>query len=251
MGQNYTDINAETIDRWAEAGWEWAVPINHDTYLRALRGDWSMVLTPTKPVPRAWFGDLAGRDVLGLAAGGGQQMPIFAAAGARCTVLDYSEKQLQSEREVAAREGYAIDVIRADMTRPLPFPDNSFDLIFHPVSNCYVEDIEPIWRECCRVLRPGGALLAGFGNELIYAFDDDERELVQRLPYNPLRDKALYRAGLESDSGVQFSHTIEEQIGGQLRAGLVLTDIYGDTSGRGGLHDLNVPTFTATRSVKP
>jgi 2-polyprenyl-3-methyl-5-hydroxy-6-metoxy-1,4-benzoquinol methylase len=34
---------------------------------------------------------------LGLACGGGQQMPVFAALGADCTVLDYSEKQLASE----------------------------------------------------------------------------------------------------------------------------------------------------------
>jgi hypothetical protein len=89
---NYQDINAQTIDRWVEAGWEWGIPIDHETYLRAVRGEWEVRLTPTLPVPRAWLGELRGQRVLGLASGGGQQMPVFAAAGAVCTVLDYSER---------------------------------------------------------------------------------------------------------------------------------------------------------------
>ena len=145
---NYQDINARTIDRWVEEGWEWGIPITHETFENARLGQWDVVLTPTKPVPHQWFGSLHGKKVLGLASGGGQQMPIFAALGAECTVLDYSEKQLESERMVAAREGYPITVIRADMTKPLPFADESFDLIFHPVSNCYVREVEPIFREC-------------------------------------------------------------------------------------------------------
>lgn len=118
-------------------------------------------LTPVKPVPHAWFGDLRGKKLLGLASGGGQQMPVFAALGADCTVFDYSEKQLENERAVAEREGYQIRIVRGDMTKPLPFEDESFDLIFHPVSNCYIEDVRPVWRECRRVLRRGGFLISG------------------------------------------------------------------------------------------
>ena len=131
---NYQDINAQTIDRWIEEGWEWGIPISHEEYEKAKSGEWNMLLTPTKFVPHSWFGELKGKKVLGLASGGGQQMPIFAALGAECTVLDYSEKQLESERLVASREGYVIEIIRADMTKPLPFADETFDLIFHPVS---------------------------------------------------------------------------------------------------------------------
>ena len=117
----------------------WGVPIDSTTYQNARDGEWSVVLTPTKPVPKSWFPPLAGKRVLGLASGGGQQMPIFAALGAACTLLDYSERQLQTDRFVAEREGYSIETVRADMSRALPFADNSFDLIFHPVSNCYIE----------------------------------------------------------------------------------------------------------------
>ena len=249
---NYQDINASTIDRWVSEGWEWGKPVDHETWLRAAQGEWDVVLTPTKPVPHAWFGDLKGRKVLGLASGGGQQMPIFAALGAVCTVLDYSEKQLENERAVAQREGYDIEIVRADMTRPLPFADEAFDLIFHPVSNCYIEAVEPVWRECFRVLRPGGVLLAAFDNGINYIVDfKDESRIANRLPFNPLKDPALMKLMEEDGGGVQFSHTLDEQIGGQLRAGFILRELYEDTNGSGLLHDLNIPTFVATRAVKP
>lgn len=251
MNKRYTDINSVTIDRWNEDNWEWGRPISHEVFERARSGDWSVLLTPTIPVPKEWFCAFKGAKILGLASGGGQQMPIFTALGARCTVLDYSKSQLQSEEMVAAREGYSIKAVHADMTLPLPFVDGEFDLIFHPVSNCYVEDVYPVWRECFRVLKPGGVLLAGLDNGLNHAYDEDEGELCYRLPFNPLKDESLYRESIQKNWGVQFSHTIEEQVGGQLKAGFLLTDIYQDTNGYGKLDAFNVPTFFATRAIKP
>jgi SAM-dependent methyltransferase len=251
MNESYQDINAETIDRWVENGWQWGRPITHEQFLAAKTGDWSIVLTPTKPVPQNWFPDLKGLDLLGLACGGGQQMPLFAAAGAVCTVLDYSERQLASERMVAEREGYAITIVRADMSKPLPFADESFDIIVHPVSNSYIRAVEPLWRECFRILKPGGVLLAGLDNGINYIFNDEETQLVHSLPFDPLRDPALMEELQESDSGVQFSHTFEEQVGGQLKAGFVLTHLFEDVNGEGRLHEMNIPTFLATRAVKP
>ena len=250
----YQEINAQTIDSWVREGWEWGIPIGHDAYEAAKAGKWDVKLTPTKYVPHAWFGELKGRRVLGLASGGGQQMPVFAALGAVCTVLDYSVEQLKSERLVADREGYGIEIIRGDMTQRLPFGDETFDLIFHPVSNCYVEEVKPIWRECYRVLRPSGILLAGMDNAINYLFDydayGDERELVNTLPFNPLKNPEQMKQLEQSNGGVQFSHTLEEQIGGQLEAGFRLTHLYEDTNSTGRLHELNVPCFLATRAVK-
>lgn len=250
MNDNYTDINSRTIDSWIANNWEWGRPISHEAFVRAQNDDWSVVLTPTKPVPREWFCDMKNAEILGLASGGGQQMPIFSALGARCTVLDYSAKQLESEIIVAARENYDIKTVRADMTKPLPFDDDSFDLIFHPVSNCYIEDVIPVWRECYRILKKGGILLAGFDNSIVYIFNDEETAMVNKLPFNPLKDPALYEASLKNNDGIQFSHTIEEQLGGQLKAGFILTDIFHDTTSSGRLHDYNVPAFYATRAVK-
>ncbi len=248
---NYQDINADTIDRWVEAGWEWGKPISHETWLRAKAGVWDVLLTPTKPVPHAWFGNLKGKKLLGLASGGGQQMPVFAALGAQCTVLDYSPKQLESERAVARREGYDIRVLRGDMTKPLPFADGEFDLIFHPVSNCYIREVKPVWRECFRVLKPGGFLLAGTDHYVNYIVGPDEKTIVNSLPFDPLSNPDQMKQLEKDDAGVQFSHSLEEQIGGQLEAGFILLDLYEDVNGEGWLHDLHIPTFLAMRSVKP
>jgi SAM-dependent methyltransferase len=250
MDNKYTEMNSKVIDKWVEEGWEWGKPISHEIFERAKNNDWFVLLTPTKPVPKEWFCEMRGAEILGLASGGGQQMPIFSALGARCTVLDYSEKQLLSEEEVARREGYEIKTVKADMTKPLPFEDESFDLIFHPVSNCYIEDVLPVWKECYRVLKKGGILLAGIDNGINYIFNDDETMVTYKLPFNPLKDKQLYEDSIKNDWGIQFSHTIEEQIGGQLQAGFILTDIYQDTNGAGRLHEFNVPSFYATRSIK-
>lgn len=247
---DYQDINAATIDRWVEEGWEWGRPIDHESYVRALRGDWDVLLTPTKPVPHAWFGPLKGKKILGLASGGGQQMPIFSALGAVCTVFDYSERQLASERMVAEREGYRIEIVRGDMTKPLPFADGSFDLIFHPVANCYVKDVKSIWRECRRVLKPGGLLLSGVDLNINYIVDEDEREIVNTLPFDPLKNEAQRRQLEAADAGMQFSHSLEEQIGGQLEAGFRLLELYEDTNGTGRLHEMHIPTFLAMRSVR-
>ncbi|MDR0589043.1 MAG: class I SAM-dependent methyltransferase [Spirochaetaceae bacterium] len=251
--QKYTDSNAETINRWVKDGWEWGIPISHEAYVQAQNGDWQVFLTPMKPVPREWFPPLGGKHLLGLASGGGQQMPVFAALGARCTVLDYSDEQLAAERAVSQRESYGITIVKADMTETLPFGDGEFDLIFHPVSNCYVEDVLHIWRECYRVLKRGGVLLAGMDNGLNFLFDDSTAPplvVVNKLPFNPLKDPALYKKLEADDEGIQFSHSLEEQIGGQLKAGFILTDMYEDKD-RTGLLGEYVPQYLATRAIRP
>ncbi|MCR5211404.1 MAG: class I SAM-dependent methyltransferase [Lachnospiraceae bacterium] len=247
---DYQDINASTIDRWIEEGWEWGKPISHEEYLKAKEGDWNVVLTPTKNVPHDWFPDLKGKKVLGLASGGGQQMPIFAALGAECTVLDYSEKQIESEKLVSKREGYEIRIIRGDMTKRFPFEDEEFDLIFHPVSNCYVKEVRPVWKECYRVLKRGGELLSGVDHYINYIVDEDEKEIINSLPFDPLINEKQRKQLEAEDAGMQFSHTLEEQIGGQLQAGFTLLDLYEDTNGEGRLHELNIPTFLAMRAKK-
>lgn len=248
--KSYQDINRETIDNWVEEGWEWAKSISHEGYLNALNGTWNVLLTPTVPVPHDWIGNLKNKKILGLASGGGQQMPIFNALGAICSVLDYSSKQIESELKVAEREGYKIDAIEEDMTKILPYEDETFDIVFHPVSNCYVEDVQHIFNEVYRVLKKGGIFLAGLNNEINYIVDNDEKEIVWKMPFNPLKDKKAREYLTKENAGVQFSHNITEQIGGQLKAGFTLLDLYEDTNGSGRLHELNIKTYIATKSVK-
>ena len=256
---DYTEINSKAIDKWNKEGWQWGGAITHEVYVNAQNGQWDVVLTPQKTVPHEWFSPFIKRDsqsdrldgvkLLGLASGGGQQMPIFSALGADCTVLDYSDSQLESEKAVSEREGYSINIVKADMTQRLPFNDEVFDIIFHPVSNCYIENVLHVWNECYRVLKKGGVLLSGVSNAINFLVEDSQPNLiVNRLPYNPLKDRELYNRSLENDGCLLFSHSLEEQLGGQLKAGFTLTDLYEDTDNDG--IGRFAPNFIATRAVK-
>jgi len=253
---SYTEINAKTIDSWVEDGWEWGTPVTPEVCQKALEGEWDVLLSPTRPVPHKWFLPFEGSKLLGLASGGGQQMPIFSILGAKCTLLDLSDRQLESDRMVAKREGYEIEIIKADMTKRFPFEDETFDQIFHPVSNCYIEDVYHVWRECYRVLKPGGVLLSGLGNEANYIFEEDATELRidNIMPFNPLKNPEQM-AKLDTWDGVQFSHSFDEQIGGQLKAGFVLTDAYMDWNevpyGTGcPISAAGIAAFWVTKAVK-
>ena len=164
-------------------------------------------------------------------------------------MLDYSPSQIKSEIDVAAREGYEVEAIRGDMTERLPFDDETFDIIVHPVSNCYIKEVGHVFNECYRVLKRGGILVCGLDNGINY-ITDDEVTIGNSLPFDPLENTEYMRKLERDNDGVQFSHTMEEQIGCQLKAGFRLTDIYEDTNGEGRLHELNIPTFIATRAVK-
>jgi SAM-dependent methyltransferase len=244
-------------DRQAEKGDRWTVPVGPEVIAAARRGDWHVVLTPTRPVPREWFPDPAGLEVLCLASGGGQQAPVLAAAGANVTVLDNSPAQLARDRLVADREGLAVRTVQGDMADLSAFADATFGLVFHPCSNCFVPDVRPVWREASRVLRPGGVLLAGFANPALYVFDDalaGRGELVVRhsVPYSDLAGLGdeERRRYTDRDEPLVFGHTLEDQIGGQLDAGFVLSGFYED---RDPAHPLArfLPTFIATRAVTP
>ena len=251
MQDSYQDINARTISGWVEEGWEWGTPIDHETYLRAQAGEWQVKLTPTKPVPAEWLGNLSGKRVLALASGGGQQGPLFTAAGAEVTVLDYAPAMLDAERFVAEREGYQINIVHADMTKPLPFEDGAFDLVCNPVSICYIREVEPVWREVARVLAPGGSFVTGFDTIVNYLVDEAEERIVWAHPFDPMTNPEV-RAFLEADdAGMQFGHDLSETLGGLLRAGLTITDLYEDSNGEGRLEELHIPTYLAVRATKP
>jgi len=247
-------------NREARNGCRWSVPVDHATIARARAGDWSLVLTPNLGVPRAWFGDVHGRDVLCLASGGGQQAPVLAAAGARVTSFDLSDEQLACDRLVANREGLELTCLRGNMADLSVLHDGAFDLIFHPVSNVFAEDVRPVWTECFRVLRPGGVLLAGFMNPIFFLFDHDhalasgQLTVKYRLPYSDLTnpDPVAKERWLQSGESVNFSHSLDAQIGGQLAAGFVITGFYEDGwSDEVTPLNRHSPMYLATRALKP
>ncbi|MGI9326140.1 MAG: class I SAM-dependent methyltransferase [Pseudomonadales bacterium] len=236
-----TDVLKHNGRAWDQQSREgssrWVQPVSAAAIARAREGDWSVILTPNKTVPRDWFPDrLQGLEVLCLASGGGQQAPILAAAGAQVTSYDYSEVQLAKDAQVARREGLALATLRGDMAELSAFPDNRFDLIFHPVSNVFAVDVPTVWRECARVLRPGGRLLAGFMNPDFFLFDHlsieqgGPLEVRFRLPFSDVQDltTAQLASLLDAQTPLEFSHSLDDQIGAQLEAGFLLKGFYED-----------------------
>ncbi|MDD2522084.1 MAG: class I SAM-dependent methyltransferase [Anaerolineaceae bacterium] len=250
-----SEFNAKTWDQWSSEDMVWTVPFSAEQYARAKQRDIKLVLTPQKIAPLWWFEGL-GKRVLGLASGGGQQGAELSAHGYEVTILDMSDRQLLADRLVAKREGYSINLIKADMTNRFPFADHAFDIIVHPVSNCYVEDIEHVWREAYRVLRPGGALMSGWTNPVMYMVDDAvlftkgvPLEIKHALPYNS-RLEEQKGVKITTDNGYQFSHTLDTQIGGQLRAGFLLKDFFEDSEEDNRLGKF-CNLYAATLAIKP
>lgn len=248
------DVKVERRDRWT-------LPASREAIERARHGHFELLLTPTKPVPSAWFPPLQDMPTLCLAGGGGQQGPLLAAAGAEVTVLDNSPSQLSQDRLVAERDRLTLETIEGDMADLSMFPDGAFTLVIHPCSNCFVPDVRPLWRECFRVLRPGGVLLAGFTNPIRYMFDDERSqsgslEARYAIPYSDLRDLTnddLHRLVLDPMHPLEFAHTLEDQIAGQLDAGFLLTGFYEDRYPESDRDPLSryTDSFVATRASKP
>jgi len=251
--------NRDAWDRCVAQGNRWTVPVTSDEIAAARRGEWSIILTARKPVPRHWFPELDDIDVLALGSGGGQQGPILAACGAHVTVFDNSPAQLGQDRKVAERDGLTLETVQGDMADLSRFDAESFDLIVHPCSNLFVPDVRRVWRQAFRVLKRGGAMLSGFCDPILFAIDRDlEKKGIAQLKYTiPYSDATSLtdedRARLYGDAGEPFvfGHTLEDQIGGQTSAGFVITAYYGDTHVDNDLVSRFMPCFGATRAEKP
>jgi SAM-dependent methyltransferase len=256
------DIRSFNRDAWnkqVESGQNpWTQPVSPEIIASARRGEISVLLTEQKPVPDEWIPPLKGLDVLCLACGGGQQAPIFAAAGANVTVLDNSPKQLERDRFVAKRDELRLITVEGDMRDLSIFADESFDFIFHPVSNVFCPDVLPVWREAFRVLRFGGTLLAGMMNPFYYIFDIskmDENGIMEvkySVPYSDAESLSPEKLQEFKEEGIplEFSHTLSDLIGGQCDAGFRIIGFYEDRHADSLLSNYH-PTYIATRAIKP
>ena len=138
------------------------------------------------------------------------------------------------------------------------FADASFDLVFHPVSNLFCPEIIPVWRECFRVLRPGGVLLSGFVNPDIYIFDteamDNRGEFIVRhaLPFSDLTHLSTEERerAFGADAPLEYSHSMADQIGGQCAAGFVITD-FREARHHASATKAYMPGYFATKAMKP
>jgi SAM-dependent methyltransferase len=156
---------------------------------------------------------------------------------------------------VAWREGLILVTVEGDMRDLSAFGDNCFDLVFHPVSNVFCPEVRPIWNEVFRVLCPGGILLAGFGNPAMYIFDGvlafkGEFKVKYHLPFDATKLTEEERLQeFDEFSPLEFSHSLEDQIGGQLDAGFILTGLYEDR--QDSPLGKYMPAYIATRAIKP
>jgi SAM-dependent methyltransferase len=258
MRMNTTKQNSIAWDKKVEENAAYTMAVSPDMIKKAKCGEWEITITAGKPVPRTWFPkSLDGLKVLCLASGGGQQGPVLAAAGADVTVVDISKKQLEQDEMVAQREGLMLKTVLADMTDLSMFANGEFDLIVHPVANLFVEDISKVWMEASRVLKEKGVLISGFVNPLLFIFDDEEDQKGNLAVKNPIPSSSLDNLTdeeiteyMNSDKTIEFGHTLESQIQGQIDAGFVISGLYEDDFGGRRPLDRYIKCFIATRSVK-
>lgn len=255
------EYNSRAWDSVVESGEsEWTKPVSSEVIEKARKQEFSIALTPNISVPRDWFPlDFDGLDILGLASGGGQQVPILAALGANVTSFDNSAKQLGQDAFVANRDGLEIALEQGDAADLSRFDDESFDFIWHPVSNCFMRELQPVWNEAYRVLRKGGTMLAGFHNSVMFLFDreKDEKEglleVKYSLPYSDIEDLSDNDRKKYTDKNepLEFGHTLDQQIGGQIKAGFVITGFFEDYwSDEATALNKHCPTFIATKALK-
>lgn len=259
-------MNIHDINR---AAWDEAVSQGDNPYTNvvssqqiaeARQGHWELFLSDSKPVPKTWFPSLIGLRVLCLASGGGQQAPILAALGAEVTLLDASPRQLAQDRFVAQRDNLTIDLVEGDMADLSLFPNDNFNLILNPPSTMFVPALDPIWRECYRVLKSGGLFLTGFMNPDEFIFDemalDNEGVFVVKHPlpyieYNSLNQEMLEKR-IQNKEMFHFSHSMEAQLGGLTEVGFVITGFYEDRRPEADGNPIRhyMPSFFVVRAQK-
>ncbi|MDF1645472.1 MAG: class I SAM-dependent methyltransferase [Legionellaceae bacterium] len=238
----------------------WSKPVSSEIIQAAKKGQWDIHLTK-KPLSSHWLPkNIQNKNILCLAAAGGQQAPVLAAAGANVTVFDISKQQLEQDKHVAVRDNLQIKRIQGDMSDLSKIKESTFDYIIHPISNLYVADLNPVWRECYRVLRRKGVLLTSFYNPVVFVFSKD-KELSEKgllkplytLPYADIDalEQNILNQKIENQEAFVFGHTLSSQINGQLEAGFLLAGFDEDShpSPRF-LIEKYMKTMIATRAIK-
>ncbi|MFT5166157.1 MAG: SAM-dependent methyltransferase [Saprospiraceae bacterium] len=244
--------NKSAWDNYVDKKDRWTIPVSAEELEKVRNGNWGVVLTPKKMVPKNWFPDLAGLKILGLASGGGQQGPILATLGADVTIFDNSEKQLQQDKNLSDQFNLGIKTVQGDMKDLSVFADHSFDLIFNPCSIVFVDNVLPVWKECFRVLKPNGILMTGLINPISFQLDEESLKLIYKQPFSDLH--SLPAEKLEelkkNKEALTFGHSLTDQIGGQLDAGFTITAMFEDSWEEEYKTDEFFPSFIATRAIK-
>lgn len=191
---------------------------------------------PLRTVDAAgWLGDsIAGKNLLCLAAGGGRQSSLYAAAGAEVTVVDLSGAMLELDRQVAAERGYSVRLFEASMDHLPMLRDGEFDIVIHPVSTCYVPNVMPVYQEVARVTRAGGTYISQHKQPVsLQASIDPSPNGGYAITHAYYRESPVPRSKSDSAAArrlrekgaVEFLHRWEQLIGGMCHAGFVIEDL--------------------------
>lgn len=184
--------------------------------------------------PAGWLrrglgGSIVGKRLLCLAAGGGRQGPLHAAAGAEVTVVDLSDAMLERDRQVADARGLRLRLINASMDDVPELNAGEFDAVVQPVSTCYVPDVAAVYAEVARVLRPGGVYVSQHKTPTSLQAASrlsGKGRLELRTPY--YQDAPLPPADpcrTREPGTLEYLHRWEQLIGGLCRAGFVVEDL--------------------------
>ncbi len=170
--------------------------------------------------PSGILADVAGKDVLCLASGGGQQSAVFGLLGARVTVVDIVEEQLEGDKRAAEHYGYDVTLIQSDMRDLSLLPDGAFDLVFQAPSMGYVPEIRGMYAECARVLRAGGLYRVDAANPAAQFVEESWDGKGYRIvkPYSR-------REFLRDDGAVEYRHYLGDIFNGLIGEGFMIEHV--------------------------
>jgi len=189
--------------------------------------------------PKGIIGKVEGKDVLCLAGGGGQQSAAFALLGARVTVLDFCEGQLERDQENARRYGVTVKTVVGDMRDLSCFPADAFDVIWHAHSLNFIPDCGRVFGEVARVLRPGGIYRLECWNPLAHSFQEttwngegyplfqpyvDGAEVILQDPYWDVDGPEGTKLRIEGPR--EFRHSLGAILNGLINRGFLLVSVW-------------------------
>lgn len=180
--------------------------------------------------PPEWIPqNISSMKILLLAGAGGQQAPLFAALGADVTVIDISEKMLKKDSEISKSENLKINVLKGNICDLSKFDDGYFDMIVNPPSLFYVPDIMLVFKECYRVLKNAGIFIMSAPNPINYICNyNSEKDIYiacNKLPFVSYE----HDEGCADSNWVEYGHTLESYIGGQISCGFSIIGFYEDS----------------------
>tara|TARA_R110002073_G_scaffold5624_34_gene34756 strand:+ start:1041 stop:1946 length:906 start_codon:yes stop_codon:yes gene_type:complete len=226
--------------------------MNNDQILRANRQTYDAMADARNPLcqpakdseladplgtldPLGWLGkSIKGLRVLCLAAGGGRQSSLYAAAGANVTVVDLSPAMLELDRQVAAARNLSLRILETSMEDLSMLKAAEFDIVAQPVSTCYVRNIGVVFEQVARVLRAGGIYVSQHKNPISLQASPEsaadgsypiQHTYYRDTPVPPPKHASATANRLRENGAVEFLHRWEQIIGGMCRAGFSIEDL--------------------------